>query len=118
MTKPIRLLAWLLGTLPVVAAAMHPEGTPVTKIPFASQISGWHALDKNRLILSLTHSRNYLVTLRQACHPLGFAAHVGVSTSNDTIYAGFDYITADGQRCPIERINEITAEQKKSLVRA
>ncbi len=97
---------------------MTPTGLPVNKIPHASQIHSWHAVDKRHLILSVSSKQNYLVTLRRDCHALNFATNVGVSTSNNTIYAGFDHITADGNQCAIQKINKISKDEKRQLVKA
>ena len=96
---------------------MEP-GLPVNKIPFADRISDWQAVDKRHLVVSTSPSRSYLLTLRRECHTLSFANRLGVSSSNNTVYAGFDYVTSDGQRCAIQRINEITNDERKALTGA
>ncbi len=117
MARFNRLLGIGLIALPVLSLAM-PTGSPVSKIRFASKIDSWQALDARHLVLSLSASKNYLITLRKDCHSLPRAANVGVSASNDTIYAGFDYITADGQRCAIQTINKLSKEETRSLTKA
>ena len=122
MKKPYRnavqtlLAACLAG--PLSAMAMAPVGSPVEKIPFVSSISTWQALDERRLVLSLTEQKSYLVTLTHSCRALPGASHVGVSASNNTVYAGFDYITADGERCAIKHINRLSKAQKQALIKA
>ena len=115
MPRTIRLLCLGLAAIPLLSAAM-PTGAPVNKIRFASKIDSWHAIDARHLVLSLSASKNYLITLRQDCHSLPRASQVGVSASNDTIYAGFDYITADGQRCAIQAINKVSSEVVKASI--
>ncbi len=113
---PACLLLALIAGLPGTLSAMPTEpGLPVKKIPFASEIDAWQALDKRRLIVSTSPSKNYLVTLRQECHALRFSSRLGISSSNNTVYAGFDYITADGERCAIQRINRISSAEKRAL---
>ena len=114
MFKRTRWLGISLLTVPLLSLAM-PTGAPVNKIRFASQIDSWQALDARHLVLSLSASKNYLITLRKDCHSLPRAANVGVSASNDTIYAGFDYITADGQRCAIQTINKLSKAERNAL---
>lgn len=102
--------------VPITVNAMPTDpGLPVKKIPYANQIDGWHALDKRRLIVSTSPAKNYLVTLRASCHALRLGSKLGISSSNNTVYAGFDYITADGQRCAIQRINKISKAEKRAL---
>ncbi len=105
-------LGWSAGSL-----AMTPVGSPVTSIPLISNISTWQALDERRLVLSLNPMQNYLITLSRSCHTLLKASHVGVSASNNTVYAGFDYITADGERCAIKTINRLSDDEKRALTK-
>lgn len=103
-----------------VAANGMPSnpGVPVKKIPYASQIDDWQVLDKTRLIVSGPTSKFYLVQLQRQCYPLGSTHTVGISSSNNTVYAGFDYVTAGSQRCAIRSINEISPAQKADLTRS
>jgi len=112
------LTSLVLLAITLAATAMPGSpGSPVKKIPFASQIEGWKVLDKKRIIVSRSPLKNYLVTLRRDCHQLGFTRTVGISSSNNAVYAGFDHLTVKGQRCPISAINEITPAQKDNLTR-
>ncbi len=99
------------------ALAPAPMGSTVDKIDLTSGLNTWEALDEKHLVLSLGSKQNYLVTLTRSCHALPFATHLGVSASNNTIYAGFDYITADGERCAINTINVLSKKQRSELTR-
>ncbi len=118
-----RLLLAAFGLF-VAALALQADGMPtepgfpVKKIPFADRISDWRAVDKRHLVVSTSPRTSYLLTLRRDCHTLNFASRLGVSSSNNTVYAGFDYVTSDGQRCAIQRINELTKAEKKALTGA
>lgn len=114
MPRLSRVLMISLIALPGLALALT-TGTPVDKISGASKIDSWEALDARHVVLSFSAEKNFLVTLKRACHSLPRASNVGVSASNDTIYAGFDYITADGQRCAIQTIDRLPAERATSL---
>jgi hypothetical protein len=96
--------------------AMGPVGSAVDKINLLQGLSTWEALDERHLVLSLGAKQNYLVTLSHNCHTLPFATHLGVSASDNIVYAGFDYITADGQQCAINTINELSDEQRRALI--
>ncbi len=109
----------LLSVLSSGANAMTPEpGFPVKKIPFADQIDDWHVVDARHLVISTSPSKNYLVTFRNVCHRLNSNQKLGVSSSNNSVYAGFDYVTVGGQRCGITKINKISKAQKKALTSA
>lgn len=104
-----------LGMAFTVHAMTTQTGAPVKKIPFANQIHDWQALGKRQLLVSTSPSKNYLVTLSRDCHSLNFAQQVGFSASNNTVYAGFDYVTARGQRCRIQSISKVTRAERDSL---
>ena len=99
------------------STAMTPVGAAVDKIDLVSGVNTWEALDQRHLVLSLGQQQTYLVTLAQSCHTLPFATHLGVSASNNIVWAGFDYITADGERCAINSINELSDQQRQRLMR-
>lgn len=85
--------------------AISPEspGEPVQSIPRADRIVDWTFLDGQRVLVNDAQN-SYLLTLKHQCHGLSWAQNVSVSMSNNTIWAGFDTIRADGLKCPIDRI--------------
>jgi hypothetical protein len=85
--------------------AISPEapGEPVQNIPQADRIVDWTAVDGQRVLVNNAQN-SYLLTLKHQCHGLAWAQNVTVSMSNNTIWAGFDKIQADGLQCPIDRI--------------
>ena len=107
-----RLLALIVSaTLPLGALQALPpglDGENVASIPGADGINGWSALDNQRLLLNLDGQQVYLLTLQHQCHGLGWAQDVSVSMSNNTIWAGFDAIQADGRACPIDSIQRLS----------
>ena len=80
---------------------------PVRNIESADRISGWEHLDDQHVVLRLSAEDQYLITLRRQCLGLNWARNVGVTMSNNTIWAGFDAITVDGNQCEIESINPL-----------
>lgn len=117
-TRSRKFAAGLLSlalTLGLAApAGAYSDGEVVSKIRFAGSIDSWAKIDNRHVVLSVSPRRNYLLTLKNDCHGLLWAQHVGVTTSNNTIYAGFDSITADGFQCPIQQIEQVS----KATVRA
>ena len=93
------------GALPEVSP--ETEGNSVPSIPSANRISAWKPLDTRRVLVSLDSSERYLLTLRTACPGLNYARSVGVTMSNNTIWAGFDAITTDSTVCEIARIDQL-----------
>lgn len=85
--------------------ALLKAGEPVTSIPSASAVQAFRALDDAHVMLTTEGDRQYLLTLNRACVGLRWARHVGVTASDNTIWAGFDALTADGEACPIREIH-------------
>ena len=100
----LALAGWLAGP---GALAIVPEGEPVERILAADGISGWSAIDNRRLVLDLGNEGSYLLTLKHQCYGLAWAQNITVTMSNDTIWAGFDRVNADGLACPIRSIHRI-----------
>jgi len=98
-------LCWALS-----AAGLPPSQRlldPVSSIEAADRISGWEHLDDQHVVLRLSPQDEYLITLKSRCLGLNWGRNVGVTMSNNTIWAGFDAITVDGNQCEIETINPV-----------
>ncbi|MEQ9005080.1 MAG: DUF6491 family protein [Pseudomonadales bacterium] len=89
-------------------------GEPVTSIPSASAVQAFRAIDDAHVMLTTEGDRQYLLTLNRACVGLRWARHVGVTASDNTIWAGFDALTADGEACPIREIHLIDRTDESS----
>ena len=86
-------------------AALQGLGEPVTSIPTADEVRDFELLDEAHVMLSKDEEQRYLLTLDRDCFGLRWARHVGVTTSDNTIWAGFDALTADGEACSIREIH-------------
>ncbi len=106
----VRIAVFLVaGALSAGAMAIPPElsGESVRSIEAENGIAGWSTVDNQRVLLSLDEQDSYLLTLKHQCHGLAWAQNVTVTMSNNTIWAGFDAIEADGRACPIDSIERI-----------
>ncbi len=123
-TPMLRLLAaTLLVWLPLSGAqAMNRADATghvsqrVDRIASADKINSWRALDNQRVFVS-REKQHYLITLKHACVYLGVARNVGVTMSANTIWAGFDQITADGRYCGIKSIEQLSEGRLRELTR-
>ena len=77
-------------------------GESVLSITSANRISDWEHIDAQHVVLSMSPDERYLLTLKRQCGGLSWAQHIGVTMSNNTIWAKFDAVTTDGLQCPIE----------------
>jgi hypothetical protein len=113
-----------LGILAAPLAALPPStpdptalvqtGHPVASIPTADSVRDFQPLDGEHVMLA-TDEHRYLLTLNRECVGLRWARHVGVTASDNTIWAGFDALTADGEACPIREIHRVTAADRDAL---
>lgn len=84
-------------------------GTPVPSMPNASSILSWMAEDSYHVLIEVAPTDTqehgvYRLTFTEACYNLRWANSVGLSESQNQVWAGFDYLTADDQRCSISAI--------------
>lgn len=109
----------------VPAAALPPpgpgvaelvrSGEPVASIPTADRVYAFKPLDYEHVVLSTNAETHYLVTLNRQCVGLRLARHVGVTASNNEIWAGFDALTADGEACAIREIHRVHESDEMPL---
>lgn len=94
------------GESPVLVS----RGEPVSSIPMADAVQDFEPLDDEHVMLSTGGKERYVITLARECFGLRWARHVGVTASANTIWAGFDAVTADGRACPIREIHRVEAD--------
>ena len=84
------------------------------------RFQGWQPLDDRHLILKSSQRRIYLVRLMSSCIELPFAQSIKLKQDFDTtLNAKFDSIIVPGQfrqECSIDRIYELSKEQKQALL--
>lgn len=83
-------------------------------IPAADQISGWRHIDDQHVVVDVAAQGSYLLTLADQCLGLSWAPAVAVTMSNNTIWAGFDAVTANGMQCAIRSIDRIQQDGVRS----
>lgn len=96
-------------------AALVRAGDPVTNIPAADSVSDFVPLDEEHVMLSTGSDKRYVLTLDRQCFGLRWARHVEVTTSDNTIWAGFDALTADGEACAIRTIHLVPDSRLDAL---
>ena len=89
---------------PLIAAS---SGEEVESISGIETLTHWTTLDTRRLTLRVNHAERYLLTLDDHCEHLRGAQLVGVSMTNQEIWADFDHVAADGHECRIDRITRL-----------
>ena len=87
--------------------AMRLHGAEVDSIKNVESISDWQTLDTKHLTLKINNAQSYLLTLDDQCMHLRGARMVGVSMTNQEIWADFDHVAADGWECRIDTITRL-----------
>ena len=101
-------------TVGAAGAQQQPEfltalpGTEVESIKNIERISDWRTLDTKHLTLKVNNAQSYLLTLADQCVHLRGAQLVGVSMTNQEIWADFDHVAADGWECRIDTITRLS----------
>jgi hypothetical protein len=89
--------------------ALLEKATPVQQIPAARSAGDLTTVDPSHVLLSTADEVRYLLTLNRDCPELRWARHIGITASGNSIWAGFDALTADGQACQIREIHRLGA---------
>jgi len=82
---------------------------------FAPHIHDWAVVDQQRLILYVSRSRPYLVTLQRKARLLGKSSLIGLERRDNSIDSRFDQIFIDGLPFSIKRIEKLSVETARRL---
>ncbi|HLI17679.1 MAG TPA: DUF6491 family protein [Rhodanobacteraceae bacterium] len=85
------------------------------------QINGFQYLAPDKVAIWFGVNKLYLLTVQTPCINLAFANGIGLTSKNNTLYANFDAVTYDHQRCKILKIvpvNELKMKQDEARARA
>lgn len=91
----------------IMPDSMRLKGAEVDSIKNVENISDWQTLDMKHLTLKINNAQRYLLTLDDQCVHLRGARLVGVSMTNQEIWADFDHVAADGWECRIDTITRL-----------
>ena len=111
----------LAGTGAHAAAQADAEYTvaptleAVDHIPALARIHGWHAVDRDSLIVWATPFSPYLVRIDQPSMDLKFANVIGLSEFAGSIHAKFDSVYVDGWKYRITDIYKLSRDDARTL---
>jgi hypothetical protein len=97
------------------AGELLRNAVPVEQIPAARSAGDLTAIDVSHVLLSTAGDRRYVLTLSRQCPELRWAKHIGITASGNSIWAGFDALTADGQSCQIREIHRLEELDEQTL---
>lgn len=90
-----------------------PKSDAILLSSFA-RLQSWKAISKRELVLTVSPTKSYLVTLQAPYPGLRFAQAIGVTTSVGRV-THFDSVLVEGQRLPIDRIARIDPDAAKAM---
>jgi hypothetical protein len=111
----IATLAACAGVKRDVAEAEAPldryqahAGEPVDRFTYPSRLRGWHAVDREHLVVH-TGDTSYLLQVAGGCVGLQTAHRIGMTTRNarNVVSSGLDEITLEHDRCRIIEIRPL-----------
>ncbi|MEJ1966065.1 MAG: DUF6491 family protein [Gammaproteobacteria bacterium] len=117
-------MAWLLGALALLMACSSIPlkereeaerarieayaGQSVDHFTWPGRYDGWKALSRDEALVWTTPDKAYLIKVSTPCDDLRFAAHIGLTSTLDTVYSrGLNYLKVRGWRCPIRQIRPV-----------
>ena len=83
-------------------------GQPVDHFTWVGRYEGWHPLGHDEALVWTTAQKAYLIKVGSPCTDLRRAAHIGLTSTLDTVYSrGLDYVKVRGERCAIKEIRPV-----------
>jgi len=115
MFKKIVLIAFLAGAAcPAWSrpgsgelADLLADSNPVDSFSLLGYTEGWQALDDRNLVLRISPSRSYLISLRTPSPDLRFANTIALTSTAGRVTNRFDEVIVNGWRYPIARIHAL-----------
>jgi hypothetical protein len=103
------------------AAAAEPTERPALRTEVKSfnlvgSLNGWHALDRESLVVWTSPSKAYLIQLQRPSFDLRHAEAIGLTSIAGRVSAGFDQVLVDGWRYQIKSIQALDADYARDLV--
>jgi uncharacterized protein DUF6491 len=83
-------------------------GQPVDHFTWLGRYDGWKPLSRDEALVWTTPDKAYLIKVAKPCEDLRFAAHIGLTSTLNTVYSrSLDYLKVRGWRCPITQIRPV-----------
>jgi hypothetical protein len=83
-------------------------GAPIKEFTWIGRYDSWDPIGTNQLVVWTTPSQAYLIKVAPPCDNLQFVHRIGLTSTANTVYAGFDAVKVDhGWRCPIQEIRPV-----------
>jgi hypothetical protein len=94
-------------------------GEPVRSFTYLGRYDNWQPLGNDSVVVWTTFYNAYLLKLRQPCNGLQFTQRIGLTSTNQTVSAGFDFVKFKGwQTCWIDEIRPVDYRRMQADQRA
>jgi hypothetical protein len=92
-------------------------GQPVDHFTWFGHYDGWDPIGPHELVVWTDINTAYLVKVASPCENLQFANRIGLTSTANTVYSKFDFVTTHGWRCPIQEIRPIDYKRLRQDLR-
>lgn len=82
-------------------------GPPIDSFSYLGHYDGIRTLGDKEVVLFTTVNDGYLIRVRDGCLNLHYVHEFGLTSTVRTVNRAFDFVLADGERCPIDIIRHI-----------
>ena len=101
-------------TLAATKSETGSRANDTIRLGYGAGIASWRPIARDQMIVWVTRSKPYLVTIWKPATSLRFAQAIGFSSFGGRV-SHFDYAYVDGQRLPIKSIVALDREVADSL---
>ncbi|HEY6927843.1 MAG TPA: DUF6491 family protein [Steroidobacteraceae bacterium] len=93
-------------------------GAPIKQFTWIGRYDSWDPIGTNQLVVWTTPFQAYLIKVAPPCDNLQFVHRIGLTSTANTVYAGFDFVKVDhGWRCPIQQIRPVDYQRLQQDMR-
>ena len=104
--------AWSIGASKELSDLLA-DSSPVESFSLLGYTDGWRAIDDRNLVLHISPSRSYLISLRTRSPELRFAHTIALTSTAGRVSGRFDEVIVRGQRYPIASIRALDPRPEK-----
>ncbi len=92
-------------------------GPPISQFTWLGSYYGWDPISTNELVVWTSPFQAYLIKVAPPCQDLPFANRIALTSTQNTVYARFDFVTVHHLRCPIQEIRPIDYQRMRADLR-
>ncbi len=92
-------------------------GPPISQFTWLGSYYSWNPISTDEIVVWTTPFQAYLIKVAPPCQDLQFANRIGLTSTQNTVYARFDFVRVFHLRCPIQEIRPIDYQRMRADLR-